>query len=134
MAYRNRHRLFVVFFFTLGLLSSITSGALLQGACPSNDEEWELWSRNFIADFFHSGLSPTALVSAPAELKQCADSLKPLPHARECVARAADFSYWVSLGETKSHSLGVSMTDEDYYARVPFSDMMELPPELTDPA
>lgn len=103
--------------------------------CPKTDEAWKAWGERQIASLVASGYSDAQLTALRTAVTECDPrATSRSPRVRACLRNLAGFGAWVTRSEEPGYSMALSISDEEYFARVPFKGMLELPRELADPA
>src|SRR5690349_3905584 len=110
--------------FLIGLILWSTS-AIADIPCPTDTAAWRAWQTkevSRVADWNYAG---NPVTEAAAFFRRC-------PPPTKCSANFKRFADAQFLATLKDHTLGANVTDEKYYAEVPYPEMLEVPDELKD--
>jgi hypothetical protein len=100
--------------------------------CPKQTSEWRAWTEAR-AKALTANPSRDAVKATLALLARCGESLSTDAKARSCVSNLGRFAQALTWDELEGHSLGFSVTDDEYF-KPPYPEMVRLPPELMEPA
>lgn len=96
--------------------------------CPEIEAEWRAWVKKEIPRVFAADLKASALQTTARFFDNCT----PPPEVAKCVEPLKRFSSSVSRVLKPGHQLGNLVSDVEYYDKVDYPEMLEVPAELKD--
>ena len=108
------------------LFSLALSSASYSEPCPKTDAEWEALSHQQISRFLQTD-SSSLLRTFAKHFEKCKVED---PKAAKCLQPWKGFVTAKSYSMTPGHTLNLPISDNDYYSKMDFPEMLELPKEL----
>lgn len=115
--------------FKLAVFIFLCSSARLFPNCPNstNELDWQKWQNCKIAELFQSKFDSDTAQEIQQELNGCEKTLTQLPKVLACTENVRRFTKAKGWESMTGHTLGASLSDEEYYSDVPYPEMLELP-------
>ena len=112
--------------------TSEKSAASAGPLCLTEKREWRDWSRAQVSRIFEGDFGEDVIAPVVDRLGACEWQLSAAPKIQDCLSPLSRFARALSWDFQPGHSMGLAVSDADYFDKGPYPDFLELPKELKD--